>query len=40
MRLTDRQRDLNGTSRWEFDDLGALYVNCTLRARSRRSAPA
>ena len=26
MRLTGRQRDLDDTSRWEFDDLGAAYA--------------
>jgi len=31
MTLTDRQRELCTTSRWDFSDLRALYVNCTLK---------
>ena len=29
--LTDFQRELCATSRWDFSDLNALYVNCTLK---------
>jgi len=29
--LTDFQRELCTTSRWDFSDLRALYVNCTLK---------
>jgi multimeric flavodoxin WrbA len=31
MELTDRQRELCTTSAWDFSDLQALYVNCTLK---------
>jgi multimeric flavodoxin WrbA len=31
MELTDRQQELCSTSRWDFSDLHALYVNCTLK---------
>ena len=29
--LTDRQRELCSTSRWDFSDLKALLINCTLK---------
>ncbi len=31
MELTARQRELCTTSSWDFSDLKALYVNCTLK---------
>ncbi|MGH3079058.1 MAG: flavodoxin family protein, partial [Gaiellaceae bacterium] len=31
MTLTDFQQELCTTSRWDFGDLRALYVNCTLK---------
>ncbi len=31
MELTERQQELCTTSRWDFSDLKALYVNCTLK---------
>ena len=31
MALTERQRELCTTSRWDFSGLRALYVNCTLK---------
>ena len=31
MELNDRQREYCTTSRWDFSDLRALYVNCTLK---------
>ena len=31
MTLTDFQEELCTTSRWDFSDLRALYVNCTLK---------
>ena len=31
MDLSDQQRELCTTSRWDFTDLRALYVNCTLK---------
>jgi multimeric flavodoxin WrbA len=31
MELTERQQELCSTSRWDFSDLQALYVNCTLK---------
>lgn len=31
MELTERQQELCTTSRWDFSDLSALYVNCTLK---------
>ena len=35
--LTDFQRELGTTSRWDFSDLRALYVNCTLKPAPERS---
>ena len=29
--LTEKQEELCATSRWDFSDLGALYLNCTLK---------
>ena len=29
--LTERQEELCATSRWDFSDLGALFLNCTLK---------
>ena len=37
MTLTDFQRELCTTSRWDFSDLRALYVNCTLKPSPERS---
>ena len=31
MPLTDFQRELCTSSRWDFSDLRAMYVNCTLK---------
>jgi multimeric flavodoxin WrbA len=31
MTLTERQQELCASSRWDFSDLRALYVNCTLK---------
>ena len=31
MTLTSFQEELCSTSRWDFTDLKALYVNCTLK---------
>ena len=31
MSLTDFQKELCTTSRWDFSDLRALFVNCTLK---------
>ena len=28
--LTEKQEQLNEGSRWDFSDLRAIYVNCTL----------
>ena len=37
MTLTDFQRELGTSSRWNFSDLRALYVNCTLKPSPERS---
>jgi multimeric flavodoxin WrbA len=29
--LNDRQQELCATSTWDFSDLRALYINCTLK---------
>jgi hypothetical protein len=29
--LTDFQRELGTSSRWDFSDLRAMFVNCTLQ---------
>ncbi len=31
MELDERQRELCEESQWDFSDLGALYINCTLK---------
>ena len=31
MVLTERQEALNEQSRWDFSDLRALFINCTLK---------
>jgi hypothetical protein len=31
MTLTDRIEELTSESRWDFSDLNALYINCTLK---------
>jgi multimeric flavodoxin WrbA len=31
MTLSDKQLDLCSTSRWDFSDLNALFLNCTLK---------
>jgi len=35
--LTDFQRELCTSSRWDFSELRALYVNCTLKLSRERS---
>src|SRR5438874_9477006 len=35
--LTAKQEDLAETSRWDFSDLSALYINCTLKRSPERS---
>jgi multimeric flavodoxin WrbA len=37
MTLTDFQEELCTTSRWDFSDLKALYVNCTLKPSPEQS---
>lgn len=37
MRLTPMQEDWNTTSRWDFSDLKALFINCTLKKSPERS---
>ena len=36
-RLDDKQEQLCAESRWDFSDLRALYVNCTLKRSPERS---
>jgi hypothetical protein len=31
MTLTDQQVELCETNRWDFSDLSALFLNCTLK---------
>ena len=31
MSLSDKQRDLCAGSKWDFSDLKALFLNCTLK---------
>ena len=31
MQLSDKQLELCATSKWDFSDLNALYLNCTLK---------
>jgi multimeric flavodoxin WrbA len=35
--LTDKQEQLCADSRWDFSDLSAIYVNCTLKRSPERS---
>ena len=37
MDLNDRQREYSTTSRWDFSDLRALFINCTLKTSPERS---
>lgn len=37
MPLTQRQLDLCGSSKWDFSDLRALFINCTLKPSPQRS---
>jgi len=37
MTLTDKQLELCGSSRWDFSDLRALFLNCTLKRKPERS---
>jgi hypothetical protein len=36
MTLTDRQRRQCEQSRWDFSDLDAVFINCTLNGRPFR----
>ena len=33
MTLTDKQEDLSRTATWDFSDLRALFINCTLKPK-------
>ena len=37
MKLTDRQRELCETSQWDFSDLRATFLNCTLKRSPEQS---
>lgn len=37
MTLTKRQREMCENSQWDFSDLKALYINCTLKRSPERS---
>jgi multimeric flavodoxin WrbA len=37
MTLTDRQREMCESSRWDFSDLKALFLNCTLKRSPEQS---
>ena len=37
MTLTDRQTELCNSSRWDFSDLRALFLNCTLKPSPQQS---
>jgi len=37
MEWSDRQEELCATSRWDFGDLRALFLNCTLKPTGERS---
>ena len=37
MTLTAKQEEFNTTSRWDFSDLRALFINCTLKRSPERS---
>ena len=35
--LTEKQEELCATSRWDFSDLSAVYINCTLKRSPEQS---
>src|SRR4051795_4216083 len=35
--LTAKQEELNESSRWDFSDLRAIYINCTLKRSPEQS---
>ncbi len=37
MELSERQKELCTTSKWDFSDLRALFINCTLKPSRTRS---
>ncbi len=37
MTLTDRQEQMCNSSRWNFSDLKAIFLNCTLKRSSELS---
>lgn len=37
MKLTDKQKELCANSRWDFSDLKALFLNCTLKPGNQLS---
>ena len=37
MTLTPKQEEMSAQSRWDFSDLRALFINCTLKRSPERS---
>lgn len=37
MTLSDKQIELCGSSKWDFSDLKALFLNCTLKKTPEQS---
>jgi multimeric flavodoxin WrbA len=35
--LTPKQQEINDASRWDFSDLSAVYINCTLKRNPEQS---
>src|SRR6476620_10733195 len=35
--LTDKQEELSNQTRWDFSDLRALFINCTLKRSPEQS---
>jgi multimeric flavodoxin WrbA len=35
--LIPKQQEMNDTSRWDFSDLSAVYINCTLKRSPEES---
>src|SRR4051794_36990041 len=35
--LTAKQQEINDASRWDFSDLSAVYINCTLKRNPEKS---
>ena len=37
MTMTDRMNEMTAASKWDFSDLKALFINCTLKRSPEKS---